>query len=136
MSQERLGATAEVSTRHLSYLETGRAAPSREMVLVLASALELALRDRNLLLDAAGFAPAYHESRLDDDAMRELDGAIGLLLAKLEPYPAIVVDRGWDILRMNAAATRFLPMLLPPGTATESRRASSRCSPPSARRST
>jgi transcriptional regulator with XRE-family HTH domain len=119
MSQEKLAATAEVSTRHLSCLETGRASPSREMVLVLASALELPLRDRNALLDAAGFAAAYRESRLDDAAMRELDGAIGLLLAKLEPYPAIVVDRAWNVVRVNTAATRFLPLLLPPGSPPE-----------------
>jgi transcriptional regulator with XRE-family HTH domain len=119
MSQERLAGAAEVSTRHLSCLETGRASPSREMVLVLASALELPLRDRNALLDAAGFAAAYRESKLDDAQMRELDGAIGLLLAKLEPYPAIVVDRTWNVLRVNVAATRFMPMLLPPGAPPE-----------------
>jgi transcriptional regulator with XRE-family HTH domain len=119
MSQEKLAATAEVSTRHLSCLETGRASPSREMVLVLASALELPLRDRNALLGAAGFAAAYRESKLDDAAMRELDGAIGLLLAKLEPYPAIVVDRAWNVVRMNTSAARFLPMLLPPGSPPE-----------------
>jgi hypothetical protein len=89
------------------------------MVLVLASALELPLRDRNALLDAAGFAAAYRESKLDDAAMRELDGAIGLLLGKLEPYPAIVVDRSWNIVRMNAGATRFLPLLMPPGAPPE-----------------
>jgi len=89
------------------------------MVLVLASALDLPLRDRNALLDAAGFAAAYRESKLDDAAMRELDGAIGLLLGKLEPYPAIVVDRSWNILRLNTAAGRFLPLLLPPGSPPE-----------------
>jgi DNA-binding XRE family transcriptional regulator len=114
MSQEKLADTAEVSTRHLSCLETGRASPSREMVLVLASALELPLRDRNAMLAAAGFTAAYRESSLDDAAMRELDGAIGLLIAKLEPYPAIVVDRSWNVLRANAAAMRFLPVLAPP----------------------
>lgn len=114
MSQEKLAFAAEVSTRHLSCLETGRASPSREMVLVLASTLELPLRDRNAMLAAAGFTAAYRESSLDDAAMRELDGAIGLLIAKLEPYPAIVVDRSWNILRANAAATRFLPLLMPP----------------------
>ena len=114
MSQERLCESAEVSTRHLSYLETGRASPSREMVLVLASALELPLRERNALLDAAGFAAAYKESSLDASGMRELDAALGRLLDKLEPYPAIVVDRVWNVLRVNAAAQRFFPLLLPP----------------------
>ncbi len=119
LSQERLADAAEVSTRHLSCLETGRASPSREMVLVLASALDLPLRDRNTLLDAAGFAAAYRESSLDASGMRDLDRAIGHLLAKLDPYPAIVVDRRWNILRTNASAGRFLPLLLPPDAPAE-----------------
>lgn len=114
MSQERLAASAEVSTRHLSYLETGRAAPSRQMVLLLASALELPLRERNALLEAAGFASAYRESALDAGGMRALDDAIARLLDKLEPYPAVVVDRHWNVLRQNRAAARLLPMFVPP----------------------
>ena len=79
----------------------------------LASALELPLRDRNELLDAAGFSPAYRESSLDAAGMRELDRALGHLLTKLEPYPAVVVDRDYSLVRTNAAAARFLPLLLP-----------------------
>jgi transcriptional regulator with XRE-family HTH domain len=119
LSQERLADAAEVSTRHLSCLETGRASPSREMVLVLASALDLPLRDRNALLDAAGFSAAYRESSLDAAGMRDLDRAIEHLLKKLEPYPAVVVDRRWNLLRTNAAAGRFLPLLLPPDAPVE-----------------
>ena len=113
LSQERLADAAEVSTRHLSCLETGRASPSREMVLVLASALELPLRDRNTLLGAAGFSSAYRESGLDATGMQDLDRALGHLLTKLDPYPAVVVDRRWNLLRANASATRLLPLLLP-----------------------
>lgn len=119
MSQERLAESAEVSTRHLSFLETGRAAPSRQMVLVLASALELPLRERNALLHAAGFAAVYAESALDHAGMRALDGAITRLLEKLDPYPAVVVDRTWNVLRVNAGAQRFLPLLMPPGAPPE-----------------
>lgn len=114
MSQERLAEHAEVSTRHLSCLETGRATPSRDMVLVLSSALELPLRDRNQLLAAAGFTGAYREEALDGPAMQSLDHAITQLLDKLDPYPAVVVDRGWNVVRMNGGATRFLPLFVPP----------------------
>jgi transcriptional regulator with XRE-family HTH domain len=113
LSQERLADAAEVSTRHLSCLETGRASPSREMVLVLASALELPLRERNVLLGAAGFSTEYAETKLDAAGMRDLNRAIDHLLNKLEPYPAVVVDRRWNILKTNASAARFLPLLLP-----------------------
>lgn len=113
MSQERLADHAEVSTRHLSCLETGRATPSRDMVLVLASALDLPLRDRNQLLTAAGFAPAYREQALDGPAMQSLEFAITQLLDKLDPYPAVVVDRAWNMVRGNVSAGRFLPLILP-----------------------
>ncbi len=119
MSQERLADHAEVSTRHLSCLETGRAAPSRDMVLVLASALELPLRERNQLLSAAGFTGAYREEALDGPAMVSLDHAITQLLDKLEPFPAVVVDRGWNVVRLNAGASRFLPLFLPPSAPKE-----------------
>ena len=86
---------------------------------MLASALDLPLRDRNALLDAAGFSAAYRESSLDAAGMRDLDRAIDHLLRKLDPYPAIVVDRRWNILRTNASAGRFLPLLLPPDAPAE-----------------
>jgi transcriptional regulator with XRE-family HTH domain len=114
LSQERLAEEAQVSTRHLSFLETGRAAPSRDMVLVLSSALDLPLRERNELLSAAGFAGVYSQDALDAPAMSALERAVSELLTKLDPYPAVVVDRAWNAVRMNAGAQRFLPLFLPP----------------------
>lgn len=107
-SQERLAHDAEVSTRHLSFLETGKAGPSREMVLVLGSALELALRDRNALLVAAGYAPVYRESELGSDTLKMIDRALRHLLATHEPNAAIVVDRLWQLRDLNAGAQRLL----------------------------
>lgn len=121
LSQERLAEEAQVSTRHLSFLETGRAAPSRDMVLVLSSALELPLRERNELLAAAGFAGVYKEDALEAPAMRALERAVTELLTKLDPYPAVVVDRVWNVVRMNAGAERFLPLFLPPDAPAEVR---------------
>ena len=103
-SQAALAEDAEVSTRHLSYLETGKAAPSREMVLLLASALDLPMRERNALLGAAGFTPAYRELSLDGPELKDVRHAIELLLAHHEPYPAIVVDPLWNLISMNRGA--------------------------------
>ena len=107
LTQEDLADDAEVSVRHLSFLETGRSRASREMVLVLASALELPLRERNTLLGAAGFAPAYLETPLDDAPMAHVRRALDHLLAQQEPFPALVVDRLWNVTRMNAGAERL-----------------------------
>src|SRR5512140_2824809 len=107
LSQERLAAIAEVSTRHVSFVETGKSAPSREMVLVLANALGLPLRERNALLLAAGFAPVYRVSPLDGDALKPVRRALDHILAKQEPYGAVVVDRAWNVLLMNQGATRM-----------------------------
>ncbi len=107
LTQEDLADAAEVSVRHLSFLETGRSRASREMVLVLASALELPLRERNTLLGAAGFAPAYLETPLDDAPMAHVRRALDHLLAQQEPFPALVVDRLWNVKRMNAGADRL-----------------------------
>ncbi len=112
VSQEQLGLEAEVSARHLSCLETGKSRPSREMVLLLASALELELRDRNTLLVSAGFAPLYPASALGSLAMAPVSRAIELLLAKQEPFGALVVDRCWNVLRANAGARRLLDRFL------------------------
>lgn len=106
LSQESLALEAEVSTRHLSFLETGRATPSRSMVLVLGSALDLPLRDRNRLLQAAGFAAAYHESRLDPAPAEPLRRTLALILDHAEPYPALAMTPVWDLVQMNAAAAR------------------------------
>lgn len=108
LSQEQLAFDAEISTRHLSYLETGKSKPSREMVLLLASALALELRDRNTLLSSAGFAAVYPASGLDSLALTPVRRAVELLLAKQEPWGAVVVDRAWNVLRMNDGAARVL----------------------------
>jgi transcriptional regulator with XRE-family HTH domain len=108
MSQLALASAAATSTRHLSFLETGRAQPSREMVVRLSHALDVPLRERNALLAAAGFAPLYRESALDAPAMSALARMIDFTLARFEPFPAFVVDRGYRVLRANAAALKTL----------------------------
>ena len=113
LSQEQLAFDAEISTRHLSYLETGKSKPSREMVLLLASALELELRERNTMLSSAGFAAVYTSSGLESMEMVPVRRAIDLILAKQEPYGAIVVDRVWNVLRLNDGALRLLSRFLP-----------------------
>jgi len=112
LTQLALAEEAEVSTRHISFMETGRSKPSREMVLVLASVLELPLRDRNALLLAAGYAPAYHEGNLDAPEMRPVVRALKFMLAQANPYGAVVLDGAWDILMSNDAATRFTQRLV------------------------
>jgi transcriptional regulator with XRE-family HTH domain len=101
LSQLDLALEAEISTRHLSFLETGRATPSREMLLRLADRLEIPLRDRNLLLLAAGFAPLYPERGLDDPALGPVRTAIEALLRAQEPYPALAIDRHWQLVAAN-----------------------------------
>lgn len=112
-TQERLAGDAEVSTRHLSFLETGRASPSREMVLALGSALELPLRERNDLLLAAGYAPVYPTTALDDAALEPVRRALDHLLAAHAPFGAVVVDRDGNILRTNPGAARLFAWALP-----------------------
>ncbi|MFZ1104330.1 MAG: helix-turn-helix transcriptional regulator [Hyphomicrobiaceae bacterium] len=118
MSQLDLALEAEVSTRHLSFVESGRAQPSREMVLHLAERLEVPLRERNLLLVAAGFAPVFRERALQDPALAAARRAIDLVLKGHEPYPALAIDRHWSMAAANAAATRLVagvdPSLLEP----------------------
>jgi transcriptional regulator with XRE-family HTH domain len=108
MSQLDLANEAEISTRHLSYVETGRAAPSREMVLRLAERLDVPLRERNALLVAAGFAPMYRQRSLDDPAMASARRAVDLVLKGHEPFPALAVDRHWNLVAHNA----LVPMLM------------------------
>jgi transcriptional regulator with XRE-family HTH domain len=103
LSQLELAIQAEVSTRHLSFVETGRAAPSREMVLHLAEHLDVPLRDRNELLLAAGYAPAYPAEALDSPRLSAVRAAIGQILAGHEPYPAVVVDRAWRLVDANSS---------------------------------
>lgn len=102
MSQLDLALEADISTRHLSCIETGRAGPSREMVLRLAERLEVPLRDRNAWLVAAGFAPMYRERPLDDPALACARQAVERLLRSHEPYPAMAVDRHWNLVSANA----------------------------------
>ena len=120
VSQLDLALEADVSMRHLSFVETGRAQPSREMVLRLAEALQVPLRERNTLLLAAGYAPLYSETGLDAPEMAEARRAVEFILAQHEPYPAIVLDRHWNVLMANAGTERFLalfPECAPPGPA-------------------
>lgn len=114
LSQLDLSLRASVSSRHLSFLESGRSKPSREMVLHLCRVLQVPLRESNDLLLAAGFAPAHAESPLDGPALRAANAAIDLILAHQEPYPAVVMDRHWNLVRTNAAAARFFAKLVGP----------------------
>jgi transcriptional regulator with XRE-family HTH domain len=104
MSQLDLACEAEISSRHLSFLETGRSQPSREMVLRLAERLETPPRERNALLNAAGYASAYPERPFNDPALEPARRAIELVLKGHEPFPAVVVDRSWTLVAANAAS--------------------------------
>jgi transcriptional regulator with XRE-family HTH domain len=103
LSQMELALDAGVSTRHLSFVETGRSQPSPEMVLTLAEQLEVPLRERNQLLLAAGYAPRYGDHSLDDPELQSVRDAVGHVLAGHEPYPAFAVDRWWTMVASNAA---------------------------------
>src|SRR3954452_19509863 len=103
LSQLDLALEAGVSTRHLSFIETGRSRPSAEMVLHLADRLEVPLRERNRLLLAAGHAPVYEQHALEDPEMAPARETVQRVLAAHEPFPAIVVDRHWEMLAANAA---------------------------------
>jgi len=113
LTQLDLALEAEISTRHLSFVETGRAAPSRDMVLNLAECLSVPLRDRNLMLVAAGFAPIFAERPLDDPDLQHAKAAVDLLLRGHEPYPALAVDRLWTVVAMNGAVAPLLAGVSP-----------------------
>lgn len=113
-TQEALAFSAELSTRHLSFLENGKAKPSRDMVQRLARALELDLRDHNALLGGAGFAPHYAEGNLDSLALAPVRRAIDLLFEKYEPYGAVLLDRSWNVMELNQGAQRLLAYFAPP----------------------
>ena len=106
LSQLELSVEAGVSSRHLSFVETGRAQPSREMVLLLARTLDVPLRDRNDLLVAAGFAPVYRRTDLQSPAMAHVRRALDFILRQQEPYPALVLDRHWNVLQANEGSAR------------------------------
>jgi transcriptional regulator with XRE-family HTH domain len=108
LSQLDLAVEAEVSARHLSFVETGRSRPSRELVLHLAEHLDIPLRERNPLLMAAGYAPVYHRTPLDAEEMGPVRAALDKILGGHEPFPAVVVDAGWDLVSANRAAMEIL----------------------------
>ena len=113
LSQLELSLRAEISTRHLSFVETGRSRPSSAMVLRLAEELDVPLRDRNRLLLAAGYAPAYAEHGLDSPQLAAARTAVRQVLAGHEPYPAAVVDRRWTIVDHNAGIALFTEGVAP-----------------------
>jgi transcriptional regulator with XRE-family HTH domain len=112
VSQLDLAVEAGVSSRHVSFIETGRAQPSREMVLMLSRVLDVPLRDRNELLMAAGYAAVYRATDLDapapSEAIDQARRALDFMLRQQEPYPAIVVDRSWTLLKANGGAVRLV----------------------------
>ncbi len=111
LSQLDLAGVADTSQRHVSFLESGRTGPSREMVLRLCGALDVPLRQQNAMLLAAGFAPAWRESDLAAPELANVASALDYMLAQQEPYPAFVVDRRWNLLRANGGAARLVAFL-------------------------
>jgi transcriptional regulator with XRE-family HTH domain len=119
LSQLELAGRSEISQRHLSFLELGRAAPSRDMVIRLAAALDVPLRQHNALLVAAGFAPLWRQTDLAAPELDQIRSALDYMLAQQEPFPAVAVDRHWNLLRSNSGAVRLIEFLvgpLAPGT--------------------
>lgn len=113
LSQLDLALNADISTRHLSFLETGRATPSREMVLRLAERLEVPLRERNALLLAAGYAPVFPERTYDDPGLAAARAAVETVLRAHMPFPALAIDRRWILLASNAALSPLLAGVSP-----------------------
>ena len=118
MSQLDLACDADISTKHLSFLETGRSRPSRQMVLHLAACLEVPLRDRNVMLREAGFAPVFQERSFQEPALSQVRRNVETVLAAHDPYPALAVDRHWTMLAANRAVAHLVagaePALLRP----------------------
>ena len=119
LSQLDLASETDISTRHLSFVETGRSSPSREMVLRLSERLDIPLRERNTLLVAAGFAPMYREHALDDPELASARQAVELILKSHEPYPALAMDRHWNMVACNCVVPHLLAgadaaLLVPP----------------------
>ncbi|MBJ7328348.1 MAG: helix-turn-helix transcriptional regulator [Solirubrobacteraceae bacterium] len=113
-SQLELAVEAMTTPRYVSFVETGRSQPSRRMVVRLARALDVPLRERNGLLLAAGYAPLYRAAPLEDPDLERVRGALEAMLAKHEPFPAVVMDRGWNVLRANGGAQRLFGGLCAP----------------------
>ena len=119
LSQLELAGRAEISQRHLSFLELGRANPSRQMVVRLAEALSVPLRQHNALLLAAGYAPAWRETDMAAPELTQIANAVDYILGQQEPFPAVSVDRQWDLLKANGGAVRLVEFMvgpLAPGT--------------------
>ena len=119
LTQLALACDAEISTRHLSFLETGRSTPSREMILHLSAQLDVPMRERNVMLIAAGYAPQFPEKPLDDPALTAARKAIDLVLDAQKPYPAFAIDRHWTLVASNYALPEIYegvasPLLKPP----------------------
>ncbi|HSE06062.1 MAG TPA: helix-turn-helix transcriptional regulator [Methylomirabilota bacterium] len=112
LSQLALAVDAEISSRHLSFIETGRARPSRDMVLLLSRVLDVPPRGRNDLLTAAGYAPVYRETGLEAPEMADVRRALDFILRQQEPYPGLVIDGHWNILMTNAGAQRLMGRFL------------------------
>jgi transcriptional regulator with XRE-family HTH domain len=113
LTQLDLGIQADVSARHLSFLETGRSRPSRDMVLLLAEELDVPLRGRNELMMAAGFAPAYSEHSLDDTELNEVQRSLNRILEGHSPYPAVLVDGAWNMIGANRAVALLTDLVDP-----------------------
>jgi transcriptional regulator with XRE-family HTH domain len=113
-SQLDLAQRAEISQRHLSFLEVGRASPSRDMVARLAAALDVPLRQQNALLLAAGFAPIWRETDLGSPDLAHVRQAVDYIMSQQEPFPAVVVDRHWNVLKANDGMMRFTEFLVGP----------------------
>jgi transcriptional regulator with XRE-family HTH domain len=114
LSQLDLAGRTHISQRHLSFMELGRAAPSRGMVMRLAAALDVPLRQQNALLIAAGFAPVWRLTDLAAPELGEVSRAIDYMLAQQEPFPAVAVDQHWNLLKANAGAVRLVEFLVGP----------------------
>ncbi len=114
LSQWDLSLSAGISQRHLSFLESGRSSPSREMVLKLAGSLEVPLEEQNSLLGSAGFAPMFRQAPLDDDSLKQARQALQMMLDHHEPYPCLVVDRNWNMLMTNNANLQLFSRFVDP----------------------
>lgn len=114
LSQLDLAGRAEISQRHLSFMELGRASPSREMVMRMAIALDVPLRQHNALLLAAGFAPVWRETDLASPELAQIRSALDYIMAQQEPFPAVAVDRRWSLLKSNEGAGRLIEFLVGP----------------------
>jgi transcriptional regulator with XRE-family HTH domain len=114
LSQLELAARTNISQRHLSFLELGRASPSRDMVIRLAIALDVPLRQHNSLLITAGFAPVWRQTNLAAPELGQIRSALDFMLAQQEPFPAVAVDRHWNLLQSNSGTVRLVEFLVGP----------------------